>query len=137
VGWKCLLATALVGLALAATTAEAFILPADPQLVDGQGGDLKWLSRPGEIDLAALNDTLGDPHGWAVVECVIGKHGNPGNCVVVSEHPPGRNVARMAIKAIELFRAASKDSLGAPSAGRRVRYVLGSGGASMIDNQKP
>lgn len=113
--------------------ALAFNGPSDPEPVDASSGALNWLSRPGLIDRSRLNDDLGDPHGAAVVECVINKHGNPADCVVVSETPPGRNVARMVIQTAELYRAASTDSQGQPVLGRRVRYGFATGGASMID----
>ena len=118
---------AALALALAAAgQAIAFDMPVDPQSIDG-GAAFAWRVRPTVMDRSLMASDLGNPHGWAAVECVIGGNGHPGKCGVVSEHPTGQNVGKMIAGFASLYKAMSKDAAGQSTVGRRVKFVDGVG----------
>jgi hypothetical protein len=115
---------AVAGLAVSALAgvAVAFGVPNVPEPIDDQPGVLRWIIRPTTMDVTRIVEETSSAQGTAAVECEIGRDGRPGHCVVISEDPAGQNVGKLATHLAAAFKAASKDSDGKPTAGRRVRF---------------
>lgn len=97
---------------------------------DDPPGHLRWLVVPNlaQTGLVIGETTAGE--GAARVECMLNSSGRPKNCVTTWEDPPGKGFGRMSAELAGLYKAASKDSLGQPTAGRKVCHAFGASGRS-------
>ncbi len=86
---------------------------------DAYPGALRWLLAPNIATVGAATQYVSGK-GVATVRCVLNASGRPKNCEVLSEDPPGHGFGRFASETTGMFKAASKDVLGQPTAGRPV-----------------
>jgi len=117
-----IIATLAIVATLAMPMAASAAGIAAPVPVDA-GGDLRWLARADQMDASRLVDLHGYRGDGVVVDCRLDRSGRPDDCVAVSDGDP--NAAVLAGEVARLFKAASKDSLGQPVVGRKVRFGFG------------
>lgn len=99
-----------------------------PVLSDNAAGaTLDWRIRPSALQISGIARGYSVSDGAMTVECVLDRNGRPDDCVDVAE---GGDLGylRFAQEVAHVFKAASKDSLGATVAGRKVTFKLEFGG---------
>ncbi len=104
-----------------------------PVLVeDISGAKLKWRVRPSLLEVERIAREYSYSTGLMTVECVLDKNGRPADCTQFGDSETSPDFARFAGKVAGMFKATSKDSLGAPVAGRKVHFTLAFGGESQL-----
>lgn len=99
-----------------------------PVLSDNAAGaTLDWRIRPSALQVAGIARGYSVSAGAMTVECVLDRSGRPDDCVDVA-NSGDLGYLRFTQEVAHVFKAASKDSLGAAVAGRKVTFRLEFGG---------
>ncbi|MDQ0463084.1 hypothetical protein QO010_000832 [Caulobacter ginsengisoli] len=96
----------------------------------GSAAGLRWILAPGfaQQEMAAGELTTGS--GYARVQCELNASGRPKDCIVLMESAAGKGFGAYAAELAGMYKAASKDSAGQPTKGRRVCRAFGVSGKS-------
>jgi hypothetical protein len=104
-----------------------------PVLSDNAAGaSLDWRIRPSVLQVAGIARGYSVSGGAMTVECVLDRNGRPDDCVDVADGDGDLGFLRFTQEVAHVFKAASKDSLGGPVAGRKVTFKLEFGGESNL-----
>jgi hypothetical protein len=96
------------------------------------GAKLNWKVRPSLLEVERIAREYSYSSGAMTVECLLDRNGRPADCAQYGDTTSSPDFARFAGKVAGMFKASSKDSLGAKVLGRKVHFKFEFGGESNL-----